>query len=57
MKEGDIPRGVSLNKLDLQVQVYDMRAGYMSERVLREVGNYVGEYVESCSRNFNGVWR
>lgn len=57
MKEGDVPRGVSLNNLDLWVQIYDMQTGLMTERVLKEVGNYVGEYVESYSRNFTGVWR
>lgn len=30
----------------------------MSERILKEVGNYVGEYIfESCSRNLTRVWR
>lgn len=40
-KEGDIPRGVSLNKLELWVQIHDLRAGFMSEKVVREVGNYI----------------
>lgn len=57
MQEGDVTREVILNKLDLWVLIYDMRTGFMIERVLKEVGNYVGEYVESCERNFNGVWR
>lgn len=50
MREGDIPREVSLNNLDLWVQIYDLQAGFMSERILKEVGNYVGEYIESCSK-------
>lgn len=29
----------------------------MSARILKEMGNYVGEYIEPCSRNFTGVWR
>lgn len=46
MKEGDIPRGVSLNKLDLWVQIHELRVGFMTEKVIQEVGNYIGEYVE-----------
>lgn len=29
----------------------------MSERIIKEVGNFIGKYVESCSTNFTGVWR
>lgn len=57
MKEGDIPRGVNLNTLDLWIQVHDLRASFMTEKVLKEVGNYIGTYMESCSSNFTGVWR
>lgn len=57
MKKGDIPRGVSLNKLELWVQIHDLRAGFMSEKVVQEVGNYIGEFVSSCQSNFKGVWR
>lgn len=57
MKEGEVRRSISLNNLDLWVQVYDLRVGFMSERVLKEVGNYIGVFVESCSRNFFGTWK
>lgn len=29
----------------------------MSEKILKGIGNYVGKFVDSCSINFNGVWR
>ncbi|KAK1379781.1 hypothetical protein POM88_026525 [Heracleum sosnowskyi] len=57
MKEGDVPRGVRLNSLDLWVQIHDLRAGFMTERIVKEVGNYIGCFVESCPRNFTGVWK
>lgn len=57
MKEGDIPRSVSLNTLDLWVQIYDLRAGFMSERVIKEVGNYIGNFIESWSGNFEVGWK
>lgn len=57
MKVGDILRVVDLNTLDLWVQVHDLRSGFMTEKVLKEVGNYIGAYMDSCSNNFVGVWR
>lgn len=57
MKEGDIPRAISLNSMDLWVQIHDLHAGFMTENVVREVGNYIGNFVESCPSNFTGVWR
>lgn len=57
MKDGDIPRGISLNSLDLWVQIHDLRAGFMTEKIVKEVGNYIGTFVESCSKNFTGAWK
>lgn len=57
MKEGDVPRSVNLNTIDLWIQIYDLRTGFMTERILKEVGNYIGEYIESCPTNFTGMWR
>ncbi|KAL8148452.1 hypothetical protein AgCh_005717 [Apium graveolens] len=50
MKEGDVSRGVNLNKLDLWIQIYDMQVGLMTERVLREV---VGHSENFCNSLFN----
>lgn len=57
IKIGDIPRGVSLNKLDLWVQIHDLRPGFMSDKVIQEIRNYIGEFITSCRNNFTGVWR
>lgn len=57
MKTGDVPRAVSLNKLDLWVQIHELRAGFMTEKVVKEVGNYIENFVASCPSNFKGVWR
>lgn len=57
MRDGEIPRGVSLNTIDLWVQIHELRAGFMTERIVKEVGNYIGVFVESCARNFIGVWK
>lgn len=57
MKEGEIPRGVNLNRLDLWVQIHDMRPGFMPVSIIREIGNYIREHIESCSKNFKNVWK
>lgn len=57
MKEGDVPRSICLNKLDLWVQVHDLRVGFMMERILKEIGNYIGVFIESCPKNFVGIWK
>lgn len=57
LKEEENPRCVTLNSMDLWVQVYDLKAGFMTERILKEVGNYIGNFVASAPSNFVGVWR
>lgn len=57
MQEGENPHCVLLNTIDLWVQVHDLKPGFMSEAILKEVGKYIGGFVESCSRNFVGGWK
>lgn len=47
LKPGDNPRAVELNKLEMWVQIHDLKFGFMLERVVKEVGNYLGKFVES----------
>lgn len=57
MKEGVNPRCVPLNTVDLWVQIHDLQPGFMSEKIISEVGNQVGKFIRSCPSNFKGVWR
>lgn len=57
MKEGDNPRTMPINTLDLWVQLHGMHAGFMAQRVVKDVGNYIGKFIESDTNNFVGVWR
>lgn len=57
LKEGDNSRAVVINKIDLWVQLHGMDPGFMSLRVVMDVGNYIGTFVESNTNNFVGVWR
>ncbi|XP_074326563.1 uncharacterized protein LOC141664509 [Apium graveolens] len=56
MKEGNIPRAVNLNTMDLWVQIHELRACFMTKKVVKEVDNYIGSFVESCPSNFIGAW-
>ncbi|KAJ8748273.1 hypothetical protein K2173_000845 [Erythroxylum novogranatense] len=51
------PRQIDLVKLVLWVQVHNILAGFVSERVARDAGNYLGEYIESDARNYTCIWR
>ncbi|XP_073121703.1 uncharacterized protein At4g02000-like [Henckelia pumila] len=51
------PHQVPLFQVDFWIQVYDLPIGYMSERVARDVGNFLGKFVEADSNNFTGIWR
>lgn len=57
LKEGDNPRCIDLNAMDLWVQVYDLKAGFMIERLIKEIGNYIRSFVSIYPTNFVGVWR
>lgn len=56
-KEDDIPRGVSLNIFDFWIQIQDLLTGFMSERVIKQIDNYIDVYVKSCPNNFIGTWK
>lgn len=39
------------------VQIYDLTIGFNTECILKSIGNYVGKFVESDQKNFQGLWR
>lgn len=51
------PQGVSLNNMDLWVQIHDLLPGFMLEKIITEVGNQIGMFVNSCPYNFKGMWK
>lgn len=55
LKEGDNPRTISLDNILSSVQIHGMDPGFMSLRVVQDIGNYIGKFVESDSNNFIGV--
>uniref|UniRef100_A0A803QI56 Reverse transcriptase n=1 Tax=Cannabis sativa TaxID=3483 RepID=A0A803QI56_CANSA len=57
LKQGEDPRMITLNKLDFWVQIHNLTTGFMLERVVRDLGNYVGTFIKTDPNNFIGVWR
>lgn len=39
LKEGDNPKTIAINHIDLWVQLHDMNSGFMSQRVATDIGN------------------
>lgn len=57
LKAGDNPRTIRLNNIFLWVQLHGMDHGFMSQRVVKDIGNYIGTFIESDANNFMEVWR
>lgn len=57
VQETEDPHLVSLNEVDIWVQVHDIPSGFISETILKGVGAYVGQYVKSDPANFIGGWK
>ncbi|XP_060972463.1 uncharacterized protein LOC133038358 [Cannabis sativa] len=57
LKKGEDPKVVPLHKIDFWVQIHDLKSGFMLERVVRSAGGYIGTYIKSDLKNFNGIWR
>uniref|UniRef100_A0A803NLX7 Zinc knuckle CX2CX4HX4C domain-containing protein n=1 Tax=Cannabis sativa TaxID=3483 RepID=A0A803NLX7_CANSA len=55
--KGENPRLVDLNEVDLWVQLHDLRSGFRTATVAKDVANYIGKFVESDEKNFLGLWR
>lgn len=43
--------------MEIWVQVNDLKVGFMSKRDLKISVDYIGKFVASCPKNFNGIWR
>ena len=48
---------VPLNHVEAWIQVHNLPIGFMFERVVRDVGNYINEFLKSYKNNFIGIWR
>lgn len=51
------PHLVKLNEIDIWVQIYDISRGFISENILKNVGDSIGKFVKSDTSNFDGLWK
>ncbi|XVF67588.1 hypothetical protein PTKIN_Ptkin10aG0133100 [Pterospermum kingtungense] len=57
LKPGEIPNRVPLNFVDYWVQVYNLPVGCMSESIGKQLGNFVGYFLEYDASNNSLLWR
>lgn len=57
LKENEDPHLVKLHKIDIWIQVYDLPKGLLSDNILMNIGNFVGNFVKTDPANLNGGWR
>jgi hypothetical protein len=57
MAEGESPEQVLLYTVPFWIQIHNLPTGYMAETVGRNVGNYVGEFLEYNEKNSSNFWR
>ena len=57
LEENDKPHRVPLYHTLFWIQVYNLLIGFQSEKVLTNIGNYIGEFQSSDTNNLMGVWR
>lgn len=53
---GMVPTDVTLDTIEMWVQAHNIPYGYTSEAVMEQIGNYLGSFVKTDSRNFGGIW-
>ncbi|XP_052292008.1 uncharacterized protein At4g02000-like [Citrus sinensis] len=51
------PHAVPLYYTSFWIQIYNLPISFLSEKVLRNIGDYIGEFQASDENNLMGVWR
>lgn len=57
VKPGEDPTSVSLTDIDFWIQIHDLPVGYMSEVVVKQLGNFFGTFLEYDTNNNSNIWR
>ncbi|KAH9705864.1 CCHC-type domain-containing protein [Citrus sinensis] len=57
LDENELPQNVPLFLVDFWIQMYNLPVGFMYEKILKNIGDYVGIFLGSDEHNFMGVWR
>ncbi|XVF39851.1 hypothetical protein PTKIN_Ptkin01aG0065600 [Pterospermum kingtungense] len=56
LKEGDVLTEARLVHLDVWVHIYDVLIGFVSEGVGKQLGNYIGTFLEYDTKNNGFMW-
>ena len=51
------PNTVQLFHADIWFQIFDLPCGFLAERVVRDIGNFIGSFIESDQKRFESEWR
>lgn len=51
------PQLVQLNKMDIWIQIYDPSTRMLTEKILQNIGNFVGVFGKSDPLNLNAMWK
>ena len=51
------PKNVKLLSTDFWVHIYDLPCGLLSEKVIRNIGNFIGTFVEADPKKFDDNWK
>lgn len=54
---GEDPVNVPLWHVNMWVHIFDLPTGFMSEGVGKQLGNFLGEFLEYDSKNNSRIWR
>lgn len=57
LQAGVNPTDIKLNHLDICVQVHDLQTGFRFQRFIKDIGNYIGMFIQNDANNFTGVWK
>lgn len=57
LKKGEYPLRVPLNSILFWIHVYDLPLGYTTESVGKQLGNFIGRFLEYDKTNKTVVWR
>ncbi|KAK6149692.1 hypothetical protein DH2020_017217 [Rehmannia glutinosa] len=54
---GEQPSKAELFHVELWTQVYYLPFGFMTEKIGKSIGNFIGTYVDADQHSFSGVWQ
>lgn len=57
IKVGEDPLMVTLNEMEIWIQIYNLPVGFMTEKVGQQLGNFFGRFISYDPSNNASIWR